>query len=729
MEERTRKSKINWYMVLFSTFLFFIVIVYVKYIYVALSPSVNDINLKEFASNRNTFSTTLYANRGTIYDKEGNTLALNIVSYTVIAYLSESRTGSNPTPLHVVDIETTAEKLSPILNMTEETLVNLLSKKAYQVELGPGGRGITVSTKKEIEALELPGIGFIENYKRYYPNGDFASYVIGYARQYEEEVTANNKSKINYKIVGELGIESKYEDILKGTNGYLQYEQDRFGYKIPDTPEDRKPAIDGNNIYLTLDSNIQRFVETAVKESARTYNPEWINLTVMDAKTGDILGNSSMPSFNPNIKDIKNYENHLVSYLYEPGSTMKIYTYMCAMESGKYVGSDTFKSGTIQIGDKPVNDWNGKGWVVIDYDKGFEYSSNVAIANLVQNVIDKNDLRDCLTSYGFSQKTDIELPRELVGSLNFNYPIEVVTAGFGQGITTTAIQQLQALTIIANNGSLVKPHIVDKIVNPNNNSIIYKSKLEKGDPVVSAATIQKIKALMSNTIYGTGEGTTGTAYAIPNFDIIGKTGTSQIYDNKLGKYLTGYNDYIYSFAGMFPKDDPEIIVYASMKKPTWGSSAAINVATKEVIKNTAKYLNIFGEQAVKTTVQEHQMKSYYNKKLEDVVAELEAKQIEVIVLGSGDRVIEQYPKPGVKVLSHDKVILLTNGNDLLMPDITNWSKSNIIALCNLIKIDYEFEGYGYAVNQSISINKPILDEPLRVVLKQKYQSEIDNNLS
>ncbi|MDD4808836.1 MAG: penicillin-binding transpeptidase domain-containing protein [Bacilli bacterium] len=729
MEERTRKSKINWYMVLFSTFLFFIVIVYVKYIYVALSPSVNDINLKEFASNRNTFSTTLYANRGTIYDKEGNTLALNIVSYTVIAYLSESRTGSNPTPLHVVDIETTAEKLSPILNMTEETLVNLLSKKAYQVELGPGGRGITVSTKKEIEALELPGIGFIENYKRYYPNGDFASYVIGYARQYEEEVTANNKSKINYKIVGELGIESKYEDILKGTNGYLQYEQDRFGYKIPDTPEDRKPAIDGNNIYLTLDSNIQRFVETAVKESARTYNPEWINLTVMDAKTGDILGNSSMPSFNPNIKDIKNYENHLVSYLYEPGSTMKIYTYMCAMESGKYVGSDTFKSGTIQIGDKPVNDWNGKGWGVIDYDKGFEYSSNVAIANLVQNVIDKNDLRDCLTSYGFSQKTDIELPRELVGSLNFNYPIEVVTAGFGQGITTTAIQQLQALTIIANNGSLVKPHIVDKIVNPNNNSIIYKSKLEKGDPVVSAATIQKIKALMSNTIYGTGEGTTGTAYAIPNFDIIGKTGTSQIYDNKLGKYLTGYNDYIYSFAGMFPKDDPEIIVYASMKKPTWGSSAAINVATKEVIKNTAKYLNIFGEQAVKTTVQEHQMKSYYNKKLEDVVAELEAKQIEVIVLGSGDRVIEQYPKPGVKVLSHDKVILLTNGNDLLMPDITNWSKSNIIALCNLIKIDYEFEGYGYAVNQSISINKPILDEPLRVVLKQKYQSEIDNNLS
>ncbi len=723
MKERKSKRKINWYMVLFATFLFFIGLTYIKYVYVSLSPTVNGINLKKFASNRNTFSTTLYANRGAIYDKDGNTLAINVASYTVIAYLSESRTGSSPVPLHVVDPEMTAEKLSPILNMTKEKLVSLLTKEVYQVELGPGGRGITVSTKNEIEALELPGIDFIENHKRYYPNGDFSSYIIGYARQYEEEVIENGTSKINYKIVGELGIESKYEDILKGTNGYLRYEQDRFGYKIPDTPEKREPAINGSNIYLTIDSNIQRFVEAAVKESSAEYNPEWMTLTVMNAKTGDILGSSSTPSFNPNIKDITNYENPLVSYLYEPGSTMKIYTYMCAMESGKYNGSDTFKSGNIKIGDDTIKDWNTKGWGTITYDKGFEFSSNVAISNLLQSVIDKNDLRECLTSYGFNEKTDVELPRELVGKLNFNYPIEVATAGFGQGITTTAIQQLQALTIIANNGQLIKPHIVDKIVDPNNNEITYESKVEKTDKMVSETTVQKIKQLMYKTIYGNDVGTTGTAYAIPKFDIIGKTGTSQIYDNSLGKYLTGYNDYIYSFSGMFPKEDPEIIIYVAMKKPTWGSSSGITKATKEVIKNTAKYLNIFGEHGVKTSVQEHQMKSYYNKSVDVVKTELEDKGIDVIILGSGDKITEQFPKPGITVLSHDKVFLLTNSNDILMPNIINWSKSNIMALCNIIKLKYEFEGYGYAVNQSIPVDTPISKEPLSVIFEQKYNEE------
>ena len=158
--KRERKQLQNWNFPkkVFGFFLFCFLIIYIQFAYLSLSPSIYGINMDEFASARNTYSTTLYAKRGTIYDSEGNTLALNVSSYTVIAYLSPSRTGSNSKPLHVVDVETTAKKLAPILNMSEEYIKKLLTKKAYQVELGPGGRGITEVVKEEIEAFEIPGM-------------------------------------------------------------------------------------------------------------------------------------------------------------------------------------------------------------------------------------------------------------------------------------------------------------------------------------------------------------------------------------------------------------------------------------------------------------------------------------------------------------------------------------------------------------------------------------------
>ena len=264
--------------VVFFTFL----IITAQLAYITLFPSVYGINMDDFASARNSYSTKLYAKRGTIYDNDGNTLALNVSSYTVIAYLSDSRTGKNKTPLHVVDKEGTAKKLAPILNMSEEYILGLLNRDSYQVELGPGGRGITELVKEEIEDLNLPGIDFIETFKRYYPNGDFASYILGYAKQYTKEDEEGNSS---LKIVGELGIESKYENILNGVDGSLTYQRDRYGYKIPDTKEDKIEAIDGSDIYLTLDSNIQRFVESAM-EGVNEYSPEWASITVMNAKTG-----------------------------------------------------------------------------------------------------------------------------------------------------------------------------------------------------------------------------------------------------------------------------------------------------------------------------------------------------------------------------------------------------------------------------------------------------------
>ena len=187
MNTRNGKSKTwNFPKKVFVIFLVFIFIIFLQYAYVSLSPKVYGIDMDQFASNRYTVSSTLKAKRGNIYDTTGNLLALNVSSYTVIAYLSESRTGSSSTPLHVVDKEATADSLAPVLGMSKESLLNLLNKNAYQVELGPGGRGITELKKEEIEALNLPGIDFIEDQKRYYPNGDFASYIIGYAKKQDD---------------------------------------------------------------------------------------------------------------------------------------------------------------------------------------------------------------------------------------------------------------------------------------------------------------------------------------------------------------------------------------------------------------------------------------------------------------------------------------------------------------------------------------------------------------
>ena len=591
MKSRKRRKTWKFPKIVFGFFLVFIMLLFGQYVYLSVFDEVYGIDMKEFAKSRNMYKNTLYAARGNIYDNVGDTLALNITSYTVIAYLDENRTEDEDNPQHVVDKEKTAKVLSKALNMSKDDLLDLLKKDSYQVELGPGGRGISELKKEEIENLNLPGIDFVEDYKRYYPNGDFASYVVGYAKE-------NDDGEIN----GELGIEYQYNDILKGKDGYIEYQQDRYGYKIPDTKEIKKDPVNGSDIYLTIDSNIQRFVESAVKEGYEKYTPNWVQLTVMDAKTGKILGTNTSPSFDPNVLNITNYENYLTSYAYEPGSTMKTYTYMCVMEKGNYDGNATYRSGSMEIFDATVNDWNRIGFGTVTYDKGYEYSSNVGIANLMFNYLKKSEYRDCLSKYGFGKVTGIELPREVAGNVDFTYDIEYVTAGFGQGITTTAIQHLQALTMVANEGNMIKPQIIEKIVDPNTNEVLYKSKVKKVKQVISPSTADKIKDLMYNTVNGTDAWTTGYLYKIKGYDVIGKTGTAEIYDEYSNSYLVGENSYIFSFAGMFPKDDPEIIIYALMERPSTGKSNGIAEITNNVIRSIVKYRNMFTPESAKKAI-------------------------------------------------------------------------------------------------------------------------------
>lgn len=410
MKNKNNCMIINKFTILAVVFLFLIIIG--KLIYVACSPEVDGIDLSKFALSRTTAKKTILANRGTIYDELGEVLAQDVRSYTVIAYLSESRTTDPKHPKHVVDKQMTAEALSPLINMEVDDILKLLKKDKYQVELGPGGRNITELVKGQIEDLDLPGIDFIKSTKRDYPNGDFASYIIGYAKKNDNDI-----------IVGELGIEGKYNKELSGKNGSITYQKDAYGYQIANTPSATEESSDGYDIYLTIDHNIELYLENAISE-IENIGCEWTNITIADAKTGAIVASSSSPSYNPNILNIKNYNNPLTSYAYEPGSTMKIYSFMAAIEEGIYDGNAKYKSGFIEVDDYKIKDWNNKGWGSITYDVGFTYSSNVAAVNLAQK-LGKSKLLEYYEKFGFGKATGIELSNEYTGKIDFYYASEL----------------------------------------------------------------------------------------------------------------------------------------------------------------------------------------------------------------------------------------------------------------------------------------------------------------
>lgn len=702
--KKARTVRINLPFVVIVLFLFALIIF--KLFYVALSPKVDGVNLTAFANNRNTRKEKITASRGTIFDANGEVLAQDVNSYTVIAYLSPSRTEDMSRPYHVVDKEYTAKMLSPLINMSEERILSLLNYDAYQVELGPGGRGITELLKEQIESLDLPGIGFLKSVKRYYPKSNFLSYTIGYAKTDEE----------TNEIKGEMGVELKYNDILTGKNGYREYQQDIYGYKIANTPEILENATEGEDVYLTVDTNVQLFTEQAMSiiESA---GAEWGIIGVMDAKTGKILGVGTTPNFDPNTKDIKSYYDPFVSYTYEPGSTMKIFSFLAAMENGVYNGKETYKSGTIKIDDATIKDWNNYGWGTITFDEGFMGSSNVAATKLAQK-LGRQKLFDFYTSLGYGKETGIELPNEQHGVINFKYNTEIASASFGQGISVTAIQMMQALSLIANDGIMLKPYIISKIVNSETGETTYEGKKEEIGRVASEENVLAIRELMRGVVDGRATMSTGKSYEVAGFDVIGKTGTAQI-ASKSGGYLKGSTNYVRSFAGMFPKDDPQVIIYAAISKLQ--NTSELPRAIRGLITDTGTYLDVEKTKDIKSIAQE-KMPNYINSNIEDAKKELTDNKIQVITIGNGTKVIKQYPNKGVIISENDKAFLVTNGLEFTMPNMKTWSRSDVEVFSNLTGVKFKYDNYGYVVSTSISPGTKITkDDVIDVKLEPKYK--------
>ncbi len=701
--KKTRTVKIYKLFILVVVFLF--AVISVRLSYIVLSKTVDGIDLTAFAESRNTVKEKIFAERGTIYDSLGNILSVNINSYTVIAYLEPSRTTDMSSPNHVVDKEKTAKALSPIINMSEEDILYLLNiPDVYQVELGPGGRGITELVKEQIEKLELPGIDFIKSVKRYYPNGDFLSYTLGYAKTYEDG-----------SVVGEMGVELEFNDELTGKNGSREYEGDIYGYKMAGAKENVVAAENGDNIYLTIDTNIQLFAEQALAKMEEASYLEWASVSVTNAKTGEILAVASNPSFDPNTKNIKSYYDPFVSYTYEPGSTMKTFSFMSAIENGLYDEKEKYMSGNIVVDGYKISDWNTWGWGEITYDQGYMASSNVAASKLALRQGGKM-LKDFYTKLGLGEKTGINLPNEEYGTLPFKVDIEVANASFGQGMTVTPVQMVQAFTSIANDGVILKPYIVKKVTDSKGNVILENERTEVRQ-VASKKTIDKMKKLMWGAVNSDDPVAASTGYKTSPVVTIGKTGTAEIADPNTGRYLTGYYDYIRSFAALFPADDPQILVYIAASKIT--SMSLPQEAYRGLVQDISSYLGITGKY-VDEVKNEFKMPSLINKDVTLAKETLKDTKSNIIVIGSGTKVINQYPNKGAVVNSNDKVFLLTNDNNLSHINVEGFSKNDLEIYGKLVGTKFKYSGFGYAKNTDLRGKKVNPSEIIDITLEPIY---------
>ncbi|MFB6466539.1 penicillin-binding transpeptidase domain-containing protein [Cytobacillus sp. Hz8] len=693
--------------------LFFVLIF--RFVGIQVTGKIDGVNLSVKAYQKYMKVESLDAKRGNIFDRTGKIVAEDTSTFTVVAILDKKMTIIPKEPQHVTDPEKTARELSKYIDLKESEIYRILTKKKKQVEFGKAGRGLTYEQKNQIEALKLPGIIFNRETKRFYPNGYFASHLVGYADQK------------NNKMVGQLGIEKSMDHELTGTNGKIDYESDLWGYLLPNSKEKVKPAKNGNDVYLTIDKKIQTFLEESLTKVQKTYNPKKIIAIVANPKTGEILAMGQRPTFDPMTRDgIENsWHNLAIEESYEPGSTMKMFTLSAAVQENVFNPNAWYKSGTYAVGPNIVPDHNGGvGWGTITYLEGVQRSSNVAFAKIAKEQLGFTKFRQYLTKFGFDKPTGIDLPNETSGKILFQYPIEKATTAFGQGTAITPIQQIQAATAVANDGKMMKPHVVDKVVDPNTNKVIKQVEPEVAGQPISAATAKEVRDILE-TVITSKKGTGYEIYNIPGYDVAGKTGTAQIPDPN-GGYLEGYKNYVFSFLGMAPKDDPELIMYVAVQQPEIDASVSgsepVSMIFKSVMKNSLQYMNIKPTKQKKKEI--ITVPDLTTMSVDEAKQALEQKGVELEVLGTGDQVHAQLPEKGTTILEGEKVVVKTTGK-MAIPNLVGWSLRDVLKVTEIADLKLNSTGEGYVTKQNMKAGTEIKKGDYLVVNLQTAQEQIE----
>ncbi|MBV7389813.1 MULTISPECIES: penicillin-binding protein [Enterococcus] len=705
--------------ILFATSIVLFFLFAVRLIYVVAGGHVAGTSLEEKTNELYNGEETVKAKRGTIYDRNGVAIAEDATSYSVYAVLSESYVSNNK---KLYAQEKNFNKLATILHnnldIKKKTAVDTLesgmnsdgSSKYYQVEFGSKGKNISEEQKQNIEdamkKAKVKGLYFSEHTDRMYPNGSFASYFVGYA--------STNK---NEKLVGRMGLESAYNDVLSGTDGKIVYEKDSAQRAIPGTVADKKEAINGEDIYTTLDAGLQSYLETLMDKVDSETNPSEMSAMLMQAKTGDILAMSQRPTFNPETKegldDEGAWRNFLVQDNFEPGSTMKIFTTAAAVNEGIFDPDETYTSGKITIGDTTINDHDFGAKGVLTMRQALSWSSNVGMVMQEQRL--GSTWIDYLKQFGFGRSTYSGLPGEVSGSLPTSNVVDRAMSSYGQAIGVTNFQMMRGFTAIANDGKMLQPHYISKVVNPNNNTEVTTEPEVVGEPI-TAETAQTVRTYMRDVIESENYGSAYGQYEVGDYNISGKTGTAQIAGSN--GYLTGTTNYIYSIALMLPSEDPEYILYLTIKQPESYPADTLGQIANPLLTRAMDFESTESSETTDESGNESSkiaVKDYRNVDRDTAASDVNKAGLTAVVVGTGDTIKKQSAKAGTKMMSNGRLILATNGK-LTMPDIRGWSKSDVNKLANILDIDVTFNGEGTVTKQNIDPYETIGKKKLRVTL-------------
>ena len=614
-------------------FIFAIIIAKVFYIEVIDYKKLNSL-----ASGLWSRNLPIEADRGNIYTVDGEAIASNLTTTSLVFI-----------PNQIKNKDLVAEKISEILDVPKSKIEEHLYKKSMMERVHPEGRRLSYEIADKIENLHFDGVYLLKESKRYYPHDELLSHVLGY-------VGIDNQ--------GLSGLELEYDDILTGEYGSIQYFSDAKGNNLERNSVYVEPE-DGLDIYLTVNYDIQSSIERELDNVVLKYNPDGAWAIAMDPNTGEVLGMSSRPNFNPN--NYKEYDTETINRnmaiwaSYEPGSTFKILTLSAAVNEGKVdLLKDTFyDGGSVNVDGARIKCWKHGGHGSQTFLEVVQNSCNPGFVEL-GNRLGKETLFDYINKFGYGKKTGIDLNGEATGilfSLDKVGPVELATTAFGQGVSVTALQQVVAVSAAINGGTLYKPYIVKRVAYHENGQIIKEVKPTiVRDNIVTKDTSEKVRMTLESVVsLGTGR----NAY-IDGYRVGGKTVTAQKVNN--GIYMQG--NYIVSFIGFLPANDPKIVVYLAIDNPKgvtqYGGTVSAPIV-KNIMEDAITSLNIEKQDGGTEKKYQWYDKKYYTvpnvvgKSKKDATSMLKSFSVEYS--GSGDVVVNQSPDSDSRIAEGEKVRL------------------------------------------------------------------------
>jgi len=577
---------------------------------------------------------SIEADRGKIFDRNGNILADNLTTTSLILI-----------PNQIKDKEMTTKKLSEILGVSYEQMKKHVYKVTSIERVHPEGRRLSFNVAEKINNLHLDGVYLVKESKRYYPYKDLLSHTLGY-------VGIDNQ--------GLSGLELQYDKYLTGKNGAIKYFGDAHGNRL-NMSEVYVAPTSGMNINLTIDLKIQQSLEREMNNIKDMFSPDMALAIVVNPKNGEVLGISSLPDFDPNNYSV--YSNSVLSRnlpiwsSYEPGSTFKIVTMASAIEEGVVdIFHDHFyDSGSVNVDGSVLKCWKAGGHGDQTFLEVLQNSCNPGFVKLGQ-LLGKEKLFSYIDKFGFGEQTGIDLSGESKGIM-FNLEkvgnVELSTTAFGQGISVTPIQQVMAVSAVVNGGYLYKPFVV-KNVSDNTNTVIKKYNTSMKRRVISSNTSATMRIALENVVAKGG----GKSAYIDGYRIGGKTGTAQ--KSKNGVYLV--NNYIMSFMAVVPSNDPEAVLYLAIDNPkntAMLSSYTTTPIARRILLDIIEALNIKKQEDEIDKDLEWNDKVIYSvpnvvgKSLNEAKSEL--AKFNVIIEGKGDIVFEQSPNANEKIYEGDNV--------------------------------------------------------------------------